>query len=291
MRVARLSDAGVETYGMVKDGMVATREDILYKTGVPVPLGIKDFLFGDWPKEVCCRDVTYDRPLDSFTVLAPIPAPPKIICLAFNYYDHATEQNREPPPDPVIVLKPRTTLAGTGSEIRCPDFVDQLDYEIELAVVIGRDCRDVPVERAPDVVSGYMILNDVSARDMQFRDGQFGRAKGMDTFAPCGPWVTTAGDVADPQNLRMRTWVNGEIRQDSTTANMRLSINETISRLSHGMTLERGDIISTGTSAGVALGSKKFDFLRDGDHIRMEIEGLGYITSTVRFEKLGISSM
>ena len=123
----------------------------------------------------------------------------------------------------------------------------------------------------------------MTARDVQSEDGQFGRAKGMDTFAPCGPWITTAEEVGDPQNLRMRTWVNGQARQDSTTANMHIRIPEIVSELSRAMTLERGDIISTGTPAGVVLGNPGLEFLGDGDLIEMEIEGLGRIRNTVRF--------
>lgn len=284
MRIARLSDGGRETFGMISDGRVATREDITYKTGIPLPAGVKEFLFDGWFDEVLGHSggLSYTRQVSEFGFMAPIRSPPKILCLAFNYMDHAREQNREPPEDPAVVMKPRTALCGHGDEIICPDWVAQLDYEIELAVVMGRECRRVSEDEARDAIFGYTILNDVSARDVQFRDGQFTRAKGFDTFAPCGPWITTSDEVPDPGSLRLRTSVNGKIRQDSTTQNMRIKPYEIVSKLSRSMTLERGDIISTGTPAGVALNSPDVGYLADGDHIRMEIEGLGVLENTVR---------
>lgn len=281
MRVARLRGDAGETYGLVRGGRVATAGDIARQTGVPLPPSVKSFLFEGWAGEVGGMQVGYGHDLGEFELLAPIAAPPKIICLAFNYSEHAAEQGTESPGDPVMVIKPRTALTGPHSAIRRPPFVEQLDYEVELALVIGRDCRGVPEEEAMECVAGYMILNDVTAREIQFGDGQYGRAKGMDTFAPCGPWITTADEVPDPQGLRLVTRVNGRIRQDSSTANMRIKIPGIIAGLSRGMTLERGDIIATGTPAGVAMKSD-FGFLEDGDRIDMEIEGLGSISNVVR---------
>ena len=287
VRVARLRSGGSETYGVVEGGRVATREDIMYQTGVPVPLGLKEFAFGRWPEEVARVGVSCDRSMDDFEVMAPIASPPKIICLAFNYADHAAEQGRHAPEEPVIVLKPRTALTGARSKIRCPDFVKQLDYEIELAAVIGRTCRDVSENEAAQAVAGYMVFNDVSARDVQLRDGQFGMAKGMDTFAPCGPWITTADEVKDPQKLKLATRVNGQLRQDSSTSMMRLGVMQVVSKISRAMTLERGDIIATGTPSGVALGSAELGFLKDGDVVDMEIEGLGGLSNTVQLVRTG----
>ena len=136
---------------------------------------------------------------------------------------------------------------------------------------------------AMDAIFGYMILNDVSARDIQAQDGQFGRAKGFDTFAPCGPWITTTDEITDPQNLKLTTKINGQLRQNSSTSNMFIKIPSIISKLSQVMTLEKGDIISTGTPAGVMLNKPDAVFLRDGDKIEMEIEGLGKIENTIRF--------
>ena len=216
-------------------------------------------------------------------VLAPIPNPNKIICLAFNYKDHAKEQKLAPPKEPAIVNKPRTALNGTNSKIICPNFVKELDYEIELALIIGKKCKNISEAEAMDVIFGYMILNDVSARDIQAMDKQFTRAKSFDTFAPCGPWITTKDEIDDPQNLKLLTKVNGIVRQDSTTSNMFIKIPSIISILSKSMTLEPGDIISTGTAAGVALNNPNIPYLKDDDVIEMEIEKLGSIKNTVKF--------
>jgi 2-keto-4-pentenoate hydratase/2-oxohepta-3-ene-1,7-dioic acid hydratase in catechol pathway len=285
MKIGRFLISGKETYGFVKNDRIATKEEIISKTGIPIPLGIKEFLFDGWYEEVISHKpiLDYSVKLSDAKILAPIPNPPKIICLAFNYIDHAQEQNLSPPKDPAIVLIPRTTLNGTGSEIICPSFVKQLDYEVELAIVIGKNCKNVDEKDAMDKIFGYMVFNDVSARDIQAQDKQFGRAKGFDTFAPCGPWITTADEVSDPQNLRLRTKVNGILRQDSTTSNMFIKIPSIVSKLSKVMTLEKGDIISTGTPAGVMLNKPDAVYLQDGDRIEMEIEGLGKLENTVQF--------
>ena len=277
--------AGGETYGVVRGGRVATREEIAEETGVPLPAGMREFLFDGWLGEVGGRlgSMPCSAALSSFALLAPIARPPKILCLAFNYADHAREQDRVPSGDPVVVIKPRTALCGDGSEIVAPDFVGKLDYEIELAMVIGRDCKDVSPGEARRAVFGYMILNDVSARDIQFKDGQFTRAKGFDTFAPCGPWITTADEAGDPEGLRLTTRVNGEVRQDSPAARMHIKPFDIVSKLSRSMTLERGDIISTGTPSGVVMNNPGLEYLKDGDVIEMSISGLGSIRNTVRF--------
>lgn len=285
MRVGRFIISGKETYGFVRDDKIATKEEMILKTGIPLPISVKEFLFDGWYSELMSQSPALDFsvPVSEVRMLAPIPNPPKIICLAFNYVDHAKEQNLTPPHDPAIVMIPRTTLNGTNSEIVCPSFVKQLDYEVELALVIGKNGKNISEEDAMSHVFGYMVFNDVSARDLQAQDKQFGRAKGFDTFAPCGPWITTADEVQDPQNLRLKTWVNGQIRQDSLTSNMFIKIPSIISKISKVMTLEKGDIISTGTPAGVMLNKPNAVYLQDKDKIRMEIEGLGTLENTVRF--------
>ncbi len=226
MKIARFLESGKETFGLVKDNHVATREQITYETGVPLPYSIKDFLFDGWFDEVKEKlsKITYKENLSNTNILAPIPNPPKIICLAFNYIDHAEEQKQLPSNEPAIFIKPRTALTGTTSNIVCPNFVTKLDYEIELALVIGKTCKNVDESEAMNVIFGYMILNDVSARDIQFLDKQFTRGKGFDTFAPCGPWITTSDEISDPQNLKMMTKINDEIRQNSSTSKMFLKI-------------------------------------------------------------------
>ncbi len=285
MKVARLFRSNQETYGFVKEDNVVTKEDITYFTGIPIPQNVKDFLFGGWFDEVKKKitKIEYKEKISSFKILSPIPNPSKIICLAYNYKDHAIEQNLIPPDEPVILIKPNTTLTGTNSDILCPSFVSRLDYEIELALVIGKQCKNIDELEAKEAIFGYMILNDVTARDIQARDKQFTRAKGFDTFAPSGPWITTSDEIPNPQNLRMITKVNNQVKQDSSTSNMFLKIPNIVSMLSKVMTLEKGDIISTGTPAGVMSSKPNAIFLQDGDKIEMEIENLGRIENTVRF--------
>lgn len=285
MKIGRFLINGKETFGFVRDGRIATKDEIITKTGIPLPLSIKEFLFDGWYNEVISQkpELEYATKLEDAQILAPIANPPKVICLAFNYVDHAAEQNLKPPTEPAIVIIPRTTLTGTDSDIICPKFVKQLDYEVELALIVGKNCKNVAEADAKSIIFGYMILNDVSARDVQEKDKQFGRAKGFDTFAPCGPWITTLDEIQDPQNLKMTTKVNGQLRQNSNTANMFIKIPSIISMLSRVMTLEQGDIISTGTPAGVMLNKPNAVYLQNGDKIEMEIEGLGRLDNTIRF--------
>ena len=285
MKIARLMRDGNETYGLIRDGNIATKDSIVDQTGVPLPFGIMDFLFEGWYDEIKTKVSTgmFQDKLETFSLLAPLPNPSKIICLAFNYPKHAKEQNYESTKDPVIFIKPRTTLCGTDSEIKCPNFVKQLDYEIELAVIIGKTCKNIDEISAKNYVFGYMVFNDVSARDIQMQDKQFTRGKSFDTFAPCGPWITTLDEITDVGNLQMTTRINGQVRQNSSTNNMFINISSIVSKLSKVMTLEKGDIIATGTPEGVALNNPDTPFLKDGDKIDMEIEKLGKIQNTVKF--------
>ena len=285
MKIARIRKGEKETYGLVQDEKISTKDDITYSTGIPIPINVRDFLFDGWLEEIKSKssEISFNHDLSEFEILAPIPNPQKIVCLAFNYIDHAKEQEITPPSEPAIFIKPRTTLCGTNSNIICPKFVKELDYEVELAVVIGKECKNISEEQAMNQIFGYMILNDVSARDIQFQDKQFTRGKSFDTFAPCGPWITTNDEINNPQDLHLLTNINGEERQNSNTKNMHLTIPQIISKLSKVMTLEPGDIISTGTPEGVALKNPDTPFLKDGDKIHMEIEKLGAIQNTVRF--------
>jgi len=287
MKIARLSHNNNETYGFVNGDKVSTKDEITYLTGVPIPINVKDFLFDGWYDEIKNKidDLPFEEDLSKYKLLPPIPNPNKIICLAFNYVDHAKEQGLEAPEDPAIVIKPRTALNSTNSDIVCPDFVTQLDYEIELALIIGKNCKNISVEDANSAIFGYMVFNDVSARDIQFKDKQFTRGKSFDSFAPCGPWITTKDEIQDPQNLKMTTKINGEIRQNSSSSNMFIKIPEIISKISKVMTLERGDIISTGTPAGVMLNKPNAVFLKDGDKVEMEIESLGKLNNTIKIVK------
>jgi 2-keto-4-pentenoate hydratase/2-oxohepta-3-ene-1,7-dioic acid hydratase in catechol pathway len=288
MKIARVKDSNnTETYALISrdEKKLVTRNEIQEQTGIPIPVSIKEFMFNGWLDEV--REnydkLTYSHYVKDLDLLVPIPNPPKILCLAFNYYDHARDAGLTPSDEPVIFMKPRTTLNSPYSDIICPPFVTRLDYEAEIAAIMGKNARKIPEDRSLDVVFGYMILHDVSARDIQFKDKQFTRGKSMDTFAPCGPWITTKDEVEDPQNLSILTKVNGETRQNSSSMNMVLSIQKIIASLSSVMTIEAGDIISTGTPAGVAMSMKEPRYLKDGDVVEITIERLGTIRNRVTF--------
>jgi 2-keto-4-pentenoate hydratase/2-oxohepta-3-ene-1,7-dioic acid hydratase in catechol pathway len=212
----------------------------------------------------------------------PIERPQKIICVGLNYRDHAEEQGVDAPGKPILFAKWPNTLIGPGEAIVLPAASEQVDYEAELGVVIGKRARNVSVENALDAVGGYVCVNDVSARDLQFSDGQWTRGKSPDTFCPVGPRVVPAAEIPDPQALAIRALLNGEVMQDSSTANMIFGVAEIVSFISQVITLEPGDLIATGTPAGVGVFRDPPVFLRAGDEITIEIEGIGALTNPVR---------
>ena len=288
MKIGRIKIEEVgETYGIISpDGKsIITKLDFQEQTGVPIPQTIKEFIVRGWIDEVkkYLNDLNFSNKINNADLLAPIPDPSKIICLAFNYYDHARDAGLTPSNEPVIFIKPRTTLNHPFNDVVCPYFVERLDYEAELAVIIGKNTKDIEPENASDCIFGYIILNDVSARDIQFKDKQFTRGKSIDTFAPSGPWITTKDEIDDPQNLQIVTKVNGEIRQNSSSSKMVIPIEKIISSLSKVMTLEAGDIISTGTPAGVAMSMKEPKYLKSGDVVEITIENLGTIRNRITF--------
>jgi len=213
----------------------------------------------------------------------PIPRPGKIVCVGLNYRDHAEEQGTELPAAPLLFAKFTTALIGPGDPIVIPSIVTKCDYEAELGVVIGTSVRNVSKENALEAVAGYVVANDVSARDLQFADGQWTRGKSPDTFCPVGPLVPAA-EIADPHALGIRAILNGETVQDSTTANLIFGIDEVVSYVSRTSTLEQGDLILTGTPAGVGVFRNPPRLLRPGDEITIEIDGVGSITNPVRAE-------
>ena len=213
--------------------------------------------------------------------MLPIERPGKIICVGLNYKDHAEEQGVELPTAPLLFAKFTTSLIGPGEAIVIPPLVTQCDYEAELGVVIGATVRNVSRENAFEAVAGYICANDVSARDLQFADKQWTRGKSPDTFCPIGPHLVPAAEIADPHNLRVRTLVNGEVLQDSSTSNLIFGVDEIISYISQTSTLERGDLILTGTPAGVGVFREPQRLLQPGDEVTIEIEGLGELTNPV----------
>ena len=216
----------------------------------------------------------------------PIPRPGKIVCVGLNYKDHAEEQGAELPLAPLLFAKFTTALIGPGDPIVIPSIVTKCDYEAELGVVIGTSVRNVSKENALEAVAGYVVANDVSARDLQFADGQWTRGKSPDTFCPVGPLVPAA-EIPDPHALGIRALLNGEAVQDSTTANLIFGIDEVVSYVSRTSTLEQGDLILTGTPAGVGVFRNPPRLLQPGDEITIEIDGVGSITNPVRAEDGG----
>ena len=211
----------------------------------------------------------------------PIERPSKIICVGLNYRAHADESALDVPPDPLLFAKWPNSLIGPGEAIRLPEFAWEVDYEAELGVVIGREIRDAGHDEALSAVAGLICVNDVSARDIQFLDGQWTRGKSFDTFCPIGPEVVPLDEVGDPQALRIRCLVNDEVVQEASTASMIFSVAEIIAYASRAIRLEPGDLIATGTPAGVQLGTAKPRWLEHGDVVTVEIEGVGAVTNPV----------
>ncbi len=208
--------------------------------------------------------------------------PSNVICVGLNYREHAKESNLPLPEQPMLFAKWTTSVIGPGDAIVLPPDTQEVDYEAELAVVIGQKCRGVSAEQALDYVAGYTCMNDVSARDFQRDDKQWVRAKSQDTFGPVGPYLVTSDELTDPQSLGIRCTVNGQRLQDSTTSDMIFSIRELIAFISRGVTLHPGDLITTGTPQGVGFARKPPIFLKDGDEVVVEIDGIGSLSNPVK---------
>jgi 2-keto-4-pentenoate hydratase/2-oxohepta-3-ene-1,7-dioic acid hydratase in catechol pathway len=296
MKLVRYRDKEGENYGVLMEDKIVCLPKLAKLAKKELPKRLEEFvtLDADGVKEAEKlienageSDIKHSSFLiNEISLLAPIIFPPKIICLGLNYRDHAAEQNAPIPHEPIIFLKPHTAIIGPYQKIVKPSFVKQLDYEAELAVVMGKKAKNVGVSEAKSYIFGYTIMNDVSARDIQFKDKQWTRGKSFDTFAPIGPCITTANQIEDTSNLFIRTWVNGELRQNSTTKNMVFNVSEIIHHLSRVMTLEPCDIIATGTPAGVGFAIKpKPKFLQAGDIVKIEIEKIGVLENMVTEEK------
>jgi 2-keto-4-pentenoate hydratase/2-oxohepta-3-ene-1,7-dioic acid hydratase in catechol pathway len=212
----------------------------------------------------------------------PVPDPDKIVCLGLNYRGHALEQKKEPPEQPLLFAKAPSALAGPYDDIVIRRGVEKVDAEAELAVVIGREGTMIPAAEALSYVAGYMAFNDVSARAIQHGDKQWFRGKSFDTFAPCGPWIVTANELGDPGSLAIRQRLGDVVMQESTTADMTFDVASIVSHISQAMTLMPGDVVATGTPAGVGVFREPPVFLKDGDVVTVEIERIGAIRNMVR---------
>ena len=222
------------------------------------------------------------RPVEGVRLCAPVPRPGKIIAIGLNYRDHSLEQGIEPPAAPLFFAKFSTSITGPFDPIVIPSGDPQVDYEVELAVVIGRRGKAVSEGKAMDFVAGYTVLNDVSARRWQFADRQWVRGKSCDTFCPTGPWLTTRNEISDPHELHVTTRVNGITLQDSNTRKLIFRIPQLIAYISASITLEPGDIIATGTPEGVGVFRKPPIFLKHGDIVETEIQDLGMLRNVVQ---------
>jgi 2-keto-4-pentenoate hydratase/2-oxohepta-3-ene-1,7-dioic acid hydratase in catechol pathway len=220
-------------------------------------------------------------PLDSVRLAPPILRPPKFLAVGLNYADHVAEAGLETPKLPTIFNKQSTCVAGPTDPVHMPRVSSALDYEGELGFVVGRRCRHVPREHAHEVIAGYLVVNDVSVRDWQLRIPTWTMGKSFDTHGPIGPWITTADEVGDPHALRVRTWVNDDLRQDSSTKNLIFDCFTIVEHLSTAFTLEPGDVVATGTPGGVGIARKPPRLLSIGDVMRVEIDGLGTLENRV----------
>ncbi|RYE63816.1 MAG: FAA hydrolase family protein [Oxalobacteraceae bacterium] len=234
------------------------------------------------------------QPLAGVRICAPIPQPRRnIFCVGKNYHEHAKEFGRsgfdmsagkgeDAPPAPVVFTKPASTVVGNGDDVLAfPEVTQQMDYEAELGVIIGRTARGISKAEALNHVWGYTIINDVTARDLQQKHRQWFIGKSMDTFCPMGPWAVTADEVGDSADLNVKCWINGELRQDANTSDLIFDIPTIIATLSAGITLQPGDVIATGTPAGVGIGFKPPRFLKPGDTMTISIDKLGTLTNTI----------
>jgi 2-keto-4-pentenoate hydratase/2-oxohepta-3-ene-1,7-dioic acid hydratase in catechol pathway len=220
-------------------------------------------------------------PVHSAALLAPVPAPAKVVCVGRNYAEHAAETGSAVSTEPQLFAKWANAVVGSGVDVVLPSITHALDYEAELVVVIGRTARHVSEASALDHVFGYTCGNDISARDLQFGDTQWIRGKALDTFAPMGPWIVTTDEIPDPQDLGIRCVVNGETRQDDTTAHMVFSVARIIAFITEAITLEPGDVVYTGTPPGVGHGRTPPSYLQPGDRVRVEIDRIGAIENRI----------
>jgi 2-keto-4-pentenoate hydratase/2-oxohepta-3-ene-1,7-dioic acid hydratase in catechol pathway len=256
-----------------------------------LPATMLEFLQQGKPAMALARELLSSAPsthsLHDVTLLAPVPNPSKVIAIGLNYMDHCRESGTEPPTSPVIFAKFSTAVIGPGATIRWdPALTSKVDYEAELGVVFGKTARRVSEDEALDYVAGYINANDVSARELQRGDGQWVRAKSLDTFCPLGPSLVTAGEIPDPQALDIRSVLNGQVMQESNTKEMIFSVSTLIAFASRAFTLLPGDVLITGTPHGVGAGRNPPVFLKDGDTISIEVEGLGTLTNTCEEERV-----
>jgi 2-keto-4-pentenoate hydratase/2-oxohepta-3-ene-1,7-dioic acid hydratase in catechol pathway len=274
MRIARFEHRGRVAWGFVDGDAVSP---------APADAGEIPGVLAATMDELSALESASGDPIDLADVrlLAPIDAPPQFIGVGLNYRDHAEESGMPVPEVPITFGFLNSAIIGPGAPIELPPFTAEVDWEVELAIVIGKGGRDIAIEDAMDAVAGYTIVNDLSARDIQMREGQWSRAKSLDTFKPMGPWITTADELGTAGSLSVKLWVNDVIKQDGSTVELVFDVPELVSRLSASVTLLPGGVISTGTPPGVGFAMTPPEFLRAGDVVTLEIEGIGRLANPV----------
>jgi len=281
MRLVTFTHAGTTRIGVVVGDELVDLAD----TDPGIPRQMEPFLAAGAEAlaaaERACGRATARIPLEEVRLEAPVLRPRKILAVGLNYADHIAESGMKPPGFPTIFNKQVTSVTGPYDPIHLPRISHALDYEGELAFVIGRRCRHVPRERAPEVIAGYLALDDVSVRDWQLRTPTWTMGKSFDTHCPMGPWIVTADELGDPHALGIRTWVNGELRQDSNTKELVHDCFSLVEHLSTAFTLEPGDVVTTGTPGGVGIGMKPPRLLGVGDVVRVEIDRIGQLENPV----------
>ena len=285
MKLATFTHAGATRVGMVDGDNIVD----LAEAAPDLPREMVAFLAaGSAALEAAARAVKSAArlPLTTVRLEAPVRRPPKFLAVGLNYADHVKESGQENPVFPTIFNKQSTCVVGPRDAIHLPSVSPMLDYEGELGIVIGRRCRRVTRQDAAKVIAGYLVVNDVTVRDWQFRVPTWTMGKSFDTHGPTGPWIVTGDEIGDPHRLALRTWVNGDLRQSSNTKELIFDCFALVEHLSTAFTLEPGDIISTGTPAGVGVGMNPPQLLKTGDIVRIEIEDIGEIENEVVEEPL-----
>lgn len=286
MKLITFSDGDTTRIGAI-DG------DYVVVADADMPVSMEYFLASGAPAlETLQKRVesgNYRRPLAEVTLLAPLLNPQKFFGVSLNYEDHIQETGLERPEYPTVFNKQTSCIIGPNAAIHRPKVSEKLDYEGELGLVIGKRCRQVPRDRAPDVIGGYLIVNDVSVRDWQMRSHTWTLGKSFDTHGPIGPWLVTPDELGDPHTLDLKTWVNDELRQSTNTRHLIFDCYALVEYLSTVMTLMPGDIIATGTSSGVGVKMKPRGYLKPGDMVTIEIEKIGRLSNPVIMEPDGIA--
>lgn len=294
MRLLSHAENGRVRGAIAVDGLAVDLDAAVRHAGPPIPvarhpevLSVRAFLEQDHPLESVARAAHRlaargtGTALDQLELLPPVPDPEKILCIGVNYRDHAAEAGLDLPSEPMVFAKFSNCLIGATDGIVLPDESERVDYEAELAVVIGHRGKAIPAAEACEYIAGVTVFNDVSARDRQLATSQWTMGKSVDTFGPCGPYLVTLDEVPDLADLRLRTRVNGALVQDGSTSQMVFSVPELVAYLSRSMTLEPGDIIATGTPAGVGFKRTPPVLLRAGDRVEVEIDSIGLLSNPV----------